>query len=110
VASIAVKPAIDSGETTPLSASDAAQLAAWYTRYALDRLPDDHRTFHPGVRSHLTAARAQHDAVAKLLAPEHDQVVEHRPAEPGGERSLTGTVRGLPAHGGANSIQGIVVT
>ena len=65
----ATKPAIQSGETSTLSASDAAQLAAWYARYALDRLGDDPRRFHPAVRLHLTAACIQHDAVAKALGP-----------------------------------------
>jgi hypothetical protein len=109
VSSIAGKPALHSGETTPLSASDAAQLAAWYPRYALDRLPDDHRSFHPGVRSHLTAARAQHDAVAQLLAPEHDQAVKHPPVGAGGEVSPTQTVPGLPACSGASDYRAIVV-
>jgi hypothetical protein len=71
-------PAIESGDTSPLTASDAAQLAAWYARYALDRLDDDPRRFHPGVRPHLTAACVQHDAAARVLGPEHDQVVRER--------------------------------
>jgi hypothetical protein len=100
VSTTAGKPTIHSGETTPLSASDAAQLADWYTRYALDRLSDDPRTFHPGVRSHLTAARIQHDAVAKLLAPERDQVVKHSPVRPGVELSLTQARHGHPALNG----------
>jgi hypothetical protein len=72
----ATKPGIQSGETSPLSASDAVQLAAWYARYALDRLRDDPRKFHPALRSHLTAACVQHEAAAKVLEPEHDQVTE----------------------------------
>jgi hypothetical protein len=76
VSTTATKPVIQSGETSPLSASDAAQLAAWYARYALDRLGDDPRRFHPGVRSHLVAACIQHDAAAKVLGPEHDQVIK----------------------------------
>jgi hypothetical protein len=74
VRTTAAKPAIQSGETRPLSASDAAQLAAWYARYALDRLAEDPGRFHPGVRSHLAAARVEHEAAAKALRLEHDQV------------------------------------
>jgi hypothetical protein len=76
VSTIATRPTIQSGETSPLSASDAAQLAAWYARYALDRLVDDPRTFHPGVRSHLAAACVEHEAAAKALGLEHDQVTK----------------------------------
>lgn len=72
----ATKPGIQSGECSPLSASDAARLAAWYARYALDRLGDDPGKFHPAVRLHLTAACVQHDAVAKALGPERDQVIK----------------------------------
>ena len=72
----ATKPAIRSGEASPLSASDAAQLAAWYARFALDRLADDPGRFHPGVRSHLAAACVEHEAAAKALGLEHDQVTE----------------------------------
>lgn len=68
------KPAVQSGETSPVSASDAAPSAVWYARYALDRLVDDPGRFHPGVRSHLAAACVQHEAAAKALAVEHDQV------------------------------------
>jgi hypothetical protein len=75
VSATVTRPALESGHTSPLSASDAAQLAAWYAHYALDRLNDDPRRFHPGVRSHLTAACVQHEAAARVLAPEHDQAV-----------------------------------
>jgi hypothetical protein len=61
------KPAIESGETSPLTAIDAAQLAAWYARYAVDRLGDDSRECHPEVRSHLAAAYAQHEAAVRLI-------------------------------------------
>jgi hypothetical protein len=37
-ATAVVKPAVESGESCPLTAGDAARLAAEYTRYALDRL------------------------------------------------------------------------
>ena len=67
VSTTATKPAIQSGETSPLSASDAAQLAAWYARYALDRLGDNPRKSHPAVRSHLAAACREHEAAAKAL-------------------------------------------
>jgi hypothetical protein len=76
VSTTVIKPAIQSGETTPLSASDAAHLAAWYTRFALDRLADDPGRFHPGVRSHLAAACVEHEAAAKALGLEEDQVTE----------------------------------
>jgi hypothetical protein len=76
VSTTATKPTIQSGETSPLSASDAAQLAAWYARYALDRLADDPGRFHPGVRSHLVAACVQHEAAAKALGLEHYQVTK----------------------------------
>ena len=72
----ATKPAIQSGETSPLSARDAAQLAAWYARYALDRLADDPGRFHPGVRSHIAAACVEHEAAANALGLEHDQVTK----------------------------------
>ena len=68
------KPAVQSGETSPVSASDAARSVVWYARYALDRLVDDPGRFHPGVRSHLAAACVQHEAAAKALGVEHDQV------------------------------------
>lgn len=45
---------------------EAVELAAWYTRYAIDRAPGE-PDLHPGVVSHLTAARAQHDAAEQLL-------------------------------------------
>jgi hypothetical protein len=67
VSTTATKPAIQTGETGPLSASDAAQLAAWYTRYALDRLADDPGRFHPEVRSHLATACVEYEAAAKAL-------------------------------------------
>ena len=67
------KPAVQSGETTPSSASDAAHLAASYARDALDRLVDDPGRFRPGVPSHLAAACVQHEAAAKALGVEHDQ-------------------------------------
>jgi hypothetical protein len=76
VSTTATKPAIQSGETNPLSASDAAQLAAWYARYALDRLVDDPGGSHPGVCLHLAAACVQHEAAAKALGLEHDRVTE----------------------------------
>jgi hypothetical protein len=76
VSTTATKPAIQSGKTSPLSASDAAQLAAWYARYALDRLADDPGMFHPGVRSHLAAACIEHEAAAEALGLEHDQVTK----------------------------------
>jgi hypothetical protein len=72
----ATKPAIQSGKTSPLSASDAAQLAAWYARFALDRLADDPGRFHPGVRSHLAAACVEHEAAAQALGLEDDHVTE----------------------------------
>jgi hypothetical protein len=72
VRTTATKPAIQSGKTSPLSAGDAAQLAAWYACYALDRLADDPGRFHPGVRSHLAAAYVEHEAAAKALGLEHD--------------------------------------
>ena len=71
----ASKPAIQSGETSPLTATDAALLAAWYARYALDRLDDEPCTLHPGVRSYLTAACSAHEAAAEALGLEHDLVV-----------------------------------
>jgi hypothetical protein len=61
-----IKPAIQSGETSLLSAGDAAPLAAWYTRYALDRLGDDPRRFDR-VRSHLAVACIEHEAAAEAL-------------------------------------------
>ena len=72
----AAKPAIQSGETSPLSVRDAAQLAAWYARYALDRLADDPGRSHPGVRSHIAAACVEHEAAANALGLEHDQVTK----------------------------------
>jgi hypothetical protein len=76
VSTTSTKTAIQTGETSPLSASDAAQLAAWYARYALDRLADDPGRFHPGVRSHLAAACVEHAAAAKGLGLELDHVTE----------------------------------
>jgi hypothetical protein len=76
VSTIATRPAIQSGETSPSSAADAAELAAWYARYALDRMGDDPRKFHPGVRSHLAAACLGHEAAAKALGLEHDQAIK----------------------------------
>jgi hypothetical protein len=61
------KPNIDSGMTSPLTAIDAAQLAGWYARYAVDRLEDESRECHPDIRSHLAAACVQHEAAVKLL-------------------------------------------
>lgn len=72
----ATKPAIQSGKTSPLSASDAAQLAAWYARSALDRLAADSGRFHPVVRSHLASACVEHEAAAKALGLEDDHVTE----------------------------------
>ena len=72
----ATRPAVQSDETSPLSASDAAQLAAWYARFALDRLDDYPRRFHPGVRSHLAAACLEHDAAAKAFGLDRDQVIK----------------------------------
>ena len=69
----ATKPAIQSGETSPLSASDAAQLAAWYAQYALDRLADDPGRSHPAVRSHLAAACVEHAAAAKAFGVERQR-------------------------------------
>jgi hypothetical protein len=71
-----IKPAIQRGETSPLSASDAAQLAAWYDRFALDRLADDPGSLHPGVHSHLAAACVEHEAAAKALGLADDHVTE----------------------------------
>jgi hypothetical protein len=76
VSTTAIKPAIHSGETSPLNASDAAQLAAWNARYALDRLADDPGRFHPRARSHLAAACVEHEAAAQALGVEHDQVTK----------------------------------
>jgi hypothetical protein len=59
-----------------LGASNAAQLAAWYARFALDRLADDPGRFHPGVRSHLAAACVEHEAAAKALGLEDERVTE----------------------------------
>ena len=50
--------------------------AAWYARYALDRLADDPGRFHPGVRSHIAAACVEHEAAANALGLEHDQVTK----------------------------------
>jgi hypothetical protein len=72
----ATRPAVESVESSPLSASDAAQLAAWYARYALDRLGDDSRNFHPGVRSHLAAACREHEAAGKAFGLAHTRNVE----------------------------------
>jgi hypothetical protein len=64
-----------------LSARDAAQLAAWYALYALDRLADDPSLFDPRVRSHLAAACIHHEAAAAALGPEHDPVTQDRHGE-----------------------------
>ena len=63
----ATRPAVQSGEASPLSASDAAQLAAWYARYAVDRLRDDPCRFHPEVGAHLAAACREHEAAGKAF-------------------------------------------
>lgn len=47
---------------------EAVELAAWYTRYALDLAPDAKP--RPGVVGHLTAAQAQHWAVEQLMKTE----------------------------------------
>jgi hypothetical protein len=56
-----------------VTALDAIARADWLTRYALDRLPDEHRRLHPGVRSHLTAASVQLRAVIDLAQPTNDR-------------------------------------
>ena len=59
----------------PPTAEDAAREADWWTRYAIDRAGgDDGRTYHPGFRSHLEAARIQFVAVLDLGTPGNDQV------------------------------------
>lgn len=60
--------------THGMSVREAAEQADWWCRYALDRLPGEGRLFHPGVGSHLTAARSQLLAVVELAHPDRDQV------------------------------------
>jgi hypothetical protein len=61
-------------ERHPLTAYEAACLADWYTRFALDRAHGgDGRNYHTGFVSHLEAARAQFVAVVELGAPANDQ-------------------------------------
>jgi hypothetical protein len=72
----------DATEAVPISCEDAAALSRFYAAYALDRYWDEgdrptdrRRRFHPGVGTHLTAARAQLDAAVKLSDPSYDQIV-----------------------------------
>jgi hypothetical protein len=55
----------------PCTVQQAVEHAHWFARYALDRLEDGR--YHPGLRSHLIAARVQLDAAAELAQPEPDQ-------------------------------------
>lgn len=59
----------------PLTAQQALQHAAYFTRYALDRIGTDGRLYHPGVRSHATSAEVQLRASAEMATPTHDQVL-----------------------------------
>ena len=56
----------------PVSAGEAFALAGWWTRYAIDRLQSDPRCSDPevvtAVKSHATAALAQHAAVDQAIA------------------------------------------
>ena len=54
----------------PLTASDALELAAWYTNYALDSLAADPRCQHPAVKGHAKAALTQHAAVQRTIGQE----------------------------------------
>lgn len=47
--------------------TEALELASWWTRYALDRAPDEPNA-HPGIVGHLTAGRTQLHAAATLQA------------------------------------------
>lgn len=56
-----------------LSAEDAIAQADWLVRYAADSYADSDRLFHPGVRSHTSAAVTHLRAVVGLLDPANDQ-------------------------------------
>lgn len=51
---------------------EAVAQASWWTRYALDRAPNEPDA-HPGVIAHLKAAAAQHAAVEQLTAEPREQ-------------------------------------
>lgn len=63
-----------------LTVSEAVELAARYTRYALDRLPLEPRHLHRGVHTHLGAASCQLRAAVELVRPCHDDPVIELPA------------------------------